>query len=178
MGRGFILYHFSLPNHKYKDTRQFILTQHFHIFLLFSIGGAKMKKDLAKFSIGPDINVEVLLQDVRYLVLPCGLYPSFKLSIFAFVSSVKRENPEVHSTSLVCFAQNCWEGRVIRQCGWGLVSAESYWGWGFLSSVAHFVLIPNWTGQTPAKNQETQENSASWPLYMPMLEREVLWKKG
>lgn len=75
-----------------------------------------MTKDRAKFSIGPDINMEVLLQDVRYLifVLPCGLYLSFKLSIFTFVSSVERENPEVHSTSLVYFEQNCWEGRVTR----------------------------------------------------------------
>lgn len=112
-GEGFILYHSSLPNHKLKDTQQFILTQCFHIFLLFSIGGAKMTKDRAKFSIGPDINMEVLLQYVRYLIFafPCGLYLSFKLSVFALVSSVEIENPEVHSTSLVCFAQNCWSDR-------------------------------------------------------------------
>lgn len=96
------MYHFSLPNHKHKNTQQFILTQCFHIFLLFSIGGAKMTKDRANFSIGLDINTEVLLQYVTSLILslPYGLYLSFKLSIFKLVSSVERENPEVHSPSL------------------------------------------------------------------------------
>lgn len=70
-----------------------------------------MTKDRAKFSIGPDINMEVLLQYVRYLIfaLPCGLYLNFKLSIFTLLSSVQGENPEVHSTTLVCFDQNCRE---------------------------------------------------------------------
>lgn len=56
------MYHFSVPNHKHKDTQQFILTQCFHIFLLFSIGGAKKTKNGAKLSIGLDINMEVPLQ--------------------------------------------------------------------------------------------------------------------
>lgn len=105
------MYHFSLPNHKHKDTQQFILTQSFHIFLLFSIGGAKMTKDRAKLSIGPDMNMEVLLQCVSYLIfaLPCGFYLHFRVSILKPVSSVKRENPQVHSTSFVCFDQNCWQ---------------------------------------------------------------------
>lgn len=181
-GRGFILYHFSLPNRKHKDTQQFILTQCFHIFLMFSIGGAKMTKDRAKFSIGPDINMEVLLQCVRYLIFasPCGLYLSFKLGIFTLLSSVQGENPEVHSTSLVRFDQNCRGWQVTRHtvaevcvC-WGLLRVVGPQGDG---SVAHFVFIPNWTGQTPAGNQETQQNSVSWPLYTPVLGPEVLWKK-
>lgn len=109
--REFILYRFSVPNHKHKDTQQFIFTQCFHIFLLFSIGGAKKTKKRAKLSIGLDINMEVLLQHVRYLILAlcCGLYLHF--GILTLVFSIDRENPEVHSTSLVCFAQTAGGGR-------------------------------------------------------------------
>lgn len=58
-----------------------------------------MTKDQANFSIGPDINTEVLLRYVTYLILslPYGFYLSFKLRIFELVSSVERENTEVHS---------------------------------------------------------------------------------
>lgn len=107
------MYRFSVPNHKHKDTQQFILTQCFHIFLLFSIGGAEKTKNGVKLSIGLDIKMEVLLQHERHLIfaLRCGLYLSFKWGILIFVFSREKENPEVHSTYLVCFTLSAGAGR-------------------------------------------------------------------
>lgn len=160
--REFILYHFSVPNHKHKDTQQFILTQCFHIFLLFSIGGAKKTKNGAKLSIGLDINMEVLLQHVRHLIFAicCGLYLSFKCGVLILVLSIKGENPEVHNTSLVCFTLSAGAGRQQGTWWWGLCVLRVTEGQGPSKSqlLACFVWIPNWiAGHTPAGNQEIQQ---------------------
>lgn len=83
-----------------------------HFSAVFHRWGKKTKKR-AKFSIGLDINMEVLLQHVRYLIfaLCCGLYLSFKCGILTLAFSIEGEKPEVHSTSLVCFALSAGGGR-------------------------------------------------------------------
>lgn len=126
--REFILYHFSVPNHKHRDTQQFILTQCFHIFLLFSIGGAKKTKNRAKLSIGLDTNMEVLLQHGRYLIfaLCCGLHLNFKYGILTLVFSIERENPGSPQYISCSLCPICWGRKAAGHTVVRSACAESY----------------------------------------------------
>ena len=117
--RGFILYHFFLC--QTINTRQFILTQCFHIFLLFSIGGARMTKDRAKFSVGPDINMEALLQ--------------YEISYFCFTLwFVSEFQTQYLCTSFLCRKRKSWSRQYISCLLWpellGAMGNMTYCGWG------------------------------------------------